>query len=126
MKVLGVFGWRNGSLILSVYLLVFGVFVGRGLKGDATNVSFTDQVRVNQEPVPSEHDLDMERKRQRALKKQEYEESKKLAEELLKSAQDLKDTIEKAGENTFPLKAIRKIDDIELLAKKLKSKLKGN
>ncbi|MBZ5534363.1 MAG: hypothetical protein LAO31_00290 [Acidobacteriia bacterium] len=67
----------------------------------------------------------MERKREIARKKQNYEDTKKLTEQLLKTVQDLKNSIEKAGENTLPLDAVKKTDEIESLAKKIKSKLKG-
>lgn len=83
------------------------------------------QVREPQEPRPSEHEQEMERKREIARKKQNYEDTKKLTEQLLKTVQDLKNSIEKAGENTLPLDAVKKTDEIESLAKKIKSKLKG-
>ncbi|MBZ5554261.1 MAG: hypothetical protein LAO21_16205 [Acidobacteriia bacterium] len=67
----------------------------------------------------------MERKREIARKKQNYEDTKKLADQLLKTVQDLKSSIDKAGENTLPLDAVKKTDEIESLAKKIKSKLKG-
>jgi hypothetical protein len=83
------------------------------------------QVRNPQEPRPSEQEQEMERKRDIARKKQNYEDTKKLTEQLLKTVQDLKSSIEKAGENTLPLDAVKKTDEIESLAKKIKSKLKG-
>ena len=67
----------------------------------------------------------MERKRDIARKKQNYEETKKLTEQLLRSVQDLKNSIDKAGENTLPLDAVRKTEEIESLAKKIKSRLKN-
>ena len=83
------------------------------------------QVREPQEPRPSEQEIEMERKREIARKKQNYEDTKKLADQLLKTVQDLKSSIDKAGENTLPLDAVKKTDEIESLAKKIKSKLKG-
>ncbi|MGB7621934.1 MAG: hypothetical protein WBN92_06250 [Terriglobia bacterium] len=67
----------------------------------------------------------MEHKREKARKKQEYEDTKKLSEQLLKTVQELKDSIDKAGENTLPVNAIRKTEEIESLSKKIKAKLKG-
>ena len=80
-----------------------------------------------QEHIPSEQELEMERKQLRDRKKAEYDKTKKMAEDLLKMAQDLKSSIDKAGENTLPLDAIRQADKIEALAKKIKSRVKtGN
>lgn len=83
------------------------------------------QVRNPQEQRPTEQEQEMERKRDIARKKQYYEETKKLTEQLLRTVQDLKNSIDKAGENTLPLDALRKTEEIESLAKKIKSRLKN-
>jgi hypothetical protein len=67
----------------------------------------------------------MERKREKAKKKQDYEDTKKLTEQLLKTVQELKDSIDKAGEDTLPVNALRKTEEIDSLSKKIKAKLKG-
>ena len=77
-----------------------------------------------EERVPrSEQERDMERKRELALKKQEYEKTRKMSQDLFTASQELKDLIEKAGENTLPLQAIKKLEEIESLSRKIKSRL---
>jgi|GEM_PF-5358156 len=94
-------------------------------RNGATSTSLSLQERNPQQAPPSEKELEMQHEQEKARKKQEYENTKKLADQLLKTAQELKDSIDKAGENTLPSNAIRKVDEIESLSKKIRSKLKG-
>lgn len=84
------------------------------------------QIQPPQESKPSQQELEIQRKMEKEKKKKDYENTKKMADELAKAAEDLRDSINKAGENTLPLDAIRKAEEIESLAKKIKAKLKGN
>jgi hypothetical protein len=129
--------WRFGSGVVRVSLSV--VFVAltiwmvlsrsgalRGEVGKAQAGALGGLAAgESQEDRKSEQQLEMEHKLERERKKKEYENTKKLAEDLSKASQDLKETIDKAGENTLPLGAIRKCEEIESMAKRLKSKLKG-
>ncbi len=83
----------------------------------------TDAVSQEERNPPSEQQRDMERKRELALKKQEYEKTKKMSQDLFTASEELKDLIEKAGENTLPLQAIKKLEEIESLSRKIKSRL---
>lgn len=84
------------------------------------------QVLDRQEKAPkSEMELEMEHKQKRAQRKEDYERNKVMADQILRLAQELKEEIDKAGENTLSLKAIRKSEEIESQIKKLKSRLKG-
>ncbi len=76
-------------------------------------------------PPRSEIEQEMERKQKKAQRKEEYENTKKLAEQILRLAQELKESIDKAGQDTLPLNALRKAGEIESLSKKLKSRLRG-
>ncbi|MDD5543733.1 MAG: hypothetical protein PHX83_11220 [Acidobacteriia bacterium] len=67
----------------------------------------------------------MKSKQQQEYRKRQFEETRKLAEELVVTSGQLKDMIEKAGQDTLPLQAIRKAEEIEALSKKIKSRLKG-
>ncbi len=78
-----------------------------------------------QQPPPSEQEQEMLRKQQRDYRKEQYEKTKQMAGDLLKMAQALKTSIDKAGENTLPLDAVKKTEEIESLAKKIRSRLKG-
>lgn len=47
------------------------------------------------------------------------------ADELVKLVQQLKDEIEKAGEFVVPVNSVRRTEDIEKLARKIRGRLKG-
>jgi hypothetical protein len=94
-------------------------------QGPAGPPSAGPQLRTPQEPRRSEEEVEMERKREKAKKKQDYEDTKKLTEQLLKTVQELKESIDKAGEDTLPVNALRKTEEIDSLSKKIKAKLKG-
>ncbi len=72
----------------------------------------------------TQQEIDFEHKQRRELRKEEFEKTKKMAADLAQMAEDLKTSIDKAGENTLPLDAVRKADAIESLAKKIRARLK--
>jgi uncharacterized protein YlxW (UPF0749 family) len=109
-----------GLVFFSVHEVVGSQFVALCMSLAALQTPAVPQ----QERIPrSEQERDMERKRELALKKQEYEKTKKMSQDLFTASQELKDLIEKAGENTLPLQAIKKLEEIESLSKKIKSRL---
>jgi hypothetical protein len=67
-----------------------------------------------------------EMQRKRELQMKEYEEAKRMSQDLVKAAGELKDLIEKAGQNTLAVQAVKKAQEIEGLTKKIESKLKGS
>lgn len=109
------------ALVLSsVNEVVIGHFAAQGMPMAAQQPPAASQ----EERIPrSEQERDMERKRELELKKQEYEKTKKMSQDLFTASQELKDLIEKAGENTLPLQAIKKLEEIESLSRKIKSRL---
>jgi len=61
----------------------------------------------------------------RKVNLQRQEELKKDTEKLLELATELKQSVDKADENTLSLEVIKKADQIEKLAKSVKEKMKG-
>lgn len=61
---------------------------------------------------------------QKNLNKQRNEEIKKDTDKLLDLANELKKSVDAAGTNTLSLEVIRKTDEIEKLAKKVRGKMK--
>ena len=61
----------------------------------------------------------------RKVNLQRQEELKKDTEKLLELATELKQSVDKADENTLSLEVIKKADQIEKLAKSVKDKMKG-
>jgi hypothetical protein len=62
---------------------------------------------------------------QKALNKERFEKLKKDTDELLKLATELKESVDKANQNTLSLDVIRKTEQIEKLAKSVRDKMKN-
>lgn len=58
--------------------------------------------------------------------KNRYDNLKRDSEKLLEMATELKQYIDKSGENVMSLEVIKKCDEIEKLSKSVRSKMKGN
>ena len=58
------------------------------------------------------------------LLKFQHEEVKKDMEKLVKLVAEVQEEIDKAGENVLPLKTLTKLDDVEKLSRKIRSRLK--
>jgi nitric oxide reductase activation protein len=73
-------------------------------------------------PVPKDVADKMEKERLR----ERYQNLKRDSEKLLEMATELKQYVDKSGENVMSLDVIRKCDEIEKLSKSVRSKMKGN
>jgi hypothetical protein len=60
-----------------------------------------------------------------AIAKQQHEEALKDAQNLISTAQQLKDELEKAGNYVVPMSSVKKTEDIEKLAKRIRGRLKS-
>ncbi len=58
------------------------------------------------------------------LLKQQHEEVKKDMEKLSKLVEEIQEELEKAGENVLPLNSLKKLEEVERLARKVRSRLK--
>ncbi len=58
--------------------------------------------------------------------KSRYENLKRDSEKLLELATELKQYVDKSGQNTMSLEVIRKCDEIEKLSKSVRAKMKGD
>jgi len=58
------------------------------------------------------------------LRKHQHEEIKKLTDELITLAFEVEEDIDKSGENVLPLSTLKKLEEIEKLAKKIRDRLK--
>jgi len=56
--------------------------------------------------------------------KWEYEATLKDIEKLVKLSTEIKDDMEKAGENVLPLATLKKLDDLERLTRKIRGRIK--
>jgi hypothetical protein len=60
-----------------------------------------------------------------AIAKQSHEEALKDAENLVAVAQELKEELQKAGDYTMPVSSVRKTEEIEKLARRIRGHLKS-
>ncbi len=80
-------------------------------------------------PVPRIPDEDPRlpngKSQKNAMAKQNHEEALKDAEELVTTAQQLQDEIKKAGSYVVPVESLKKTEEIEKLARRIRGRLKG-
>jgi hypothetical protein len=60
-----------------------------------------------------------------AIAKQQHEQALKDADELVSAAQDLRDQIKQAGNFVVPLGSVKKTEEIEKLARRIRGRLKS-
>jgi hypothetical protein len=103
----------------------FLVFLAAGILGGA------DQDPQNQRrplPIPPAPDEDTRlpdgKSQKNAIAKQQHEEALKDVNDLLAVAQELKDELQKAGNYVVPVSSVKKTEEIEKLARKIRGRLK--
>jgi hypothetical protein len=74
---------------------------------------------------PSQAEIEMENSRKKAFKKEQYESLKKDTDQLLALATELKQDVDKTTENTLSVDVIKKTEEVEKLAKKVREKMRG-
>jgi hypothetical protein len=88
------------------------------------------QVQNPRSPFPPREETDpvrkdMEKRRQKALNKERFNELKRDTEKLLELATELKAHVDKADENMLSVDVLKKTEQIEKLAKSVREKMKG-
>ena len=76
-------------------------------------------------PVMNDEEKRMMHDMERARQKKRAEEMQRDSQRLLQLATELKQEVDKAGENVLSLEAIRKAEEIEKLAHKVKERMRG-
>ena len=79
-----------------------------------------DKVPKSDAEVTAEHRLEKERQKQR------WQDIKKRSEQLLEVATELKQYVDKSGENVMSIEVIKKAEQMEKLSKDLQRKMKGD
>lgn len=110
---------RKTILPVMAFLLVTSLWfsVTRGVFAAAPAQS-------QQFPPPSQMERDMEARRLKEANKQRQEEIKQDTLRLFQLATELKDAVDKTDENMLSLDVVKKADEVEKLAKKVKEKMK--
>jgi hypothetical protein len=77
----------------------------------------------NQQPTPLE--IEWEKKRLKAMNEERHRSLQKDTDELLKLSTELKEYVDKSSENMLSVDVIKKAEEIEKLAKKVRNKMRG-
>ena len=72
----------------------------------------------------SQQEREMEDRRQKEANKQRQEEIRKDTQKLFQLATELKDAVDKSNEHVLSLDVVKKAEEVEKLAKKVKEKMK--
>ena len=72
----------------------------------------------------SQQEREMEDRRQKEANKQRQEEIRKDTQKLFQLATELKDAVDKTNEHVLSLDVVKKAEEVEKLAKKVKEKMK--
>jgi hypothetical protein len=87
-----------------------------------------DPRRPQLPPVPNPNEdqkLPNGKSQKDEIAKQNHEQSMKDAETLLSTAQELRDELRKAGNYVVPLESVKKTEEIEKLARRIRGRLKA-
>jgi hypothetical protein len=71
-------------------------------------------------------DPDIEKKMAKQRIKDRYKDLKRDSEKLLELATELKQQVDKSGENVLSMDVVKKCEEIEKLSKSVRSKMKGD
>jgi hypothetical protein len=109
---------RKPVLFLAVLLAV------AGLQLPAVHAVLA-QTRIDQPPLnPNPLEREMAEHRAREANKQRQEEIRSDTQKLFQLATELKAAVEKTNENMLSLEVVKKADEVEKLAKKVKEKMR--
>jgi hypothetical protein len=110
---------RKSIILLAVLLVV------AGMKLPAVHALLAQQSQMRQPPLnPGPMEREMAERRAREANKQRQEEIRSDTQKLFQLATELKDAVDKTNENMLSLDVVKKADEVEKLAKKVKEKMK--
>ena len=98
------------------------VLTGAILTSLAFNLSASPQ--ISSPPPPSQAEKDMEERQQKLANKKRQEDLQKDTDKLFVLASELKEAVGKSNENTLSLEVVRKAEEVEKLAKRVKDKMR--
>lgn len=116
--------------IFAILLLVFfvaGVVIGqdRPVPPTPTGPRSDPQFGTRRNNDLSEAELRMEREREKRMNQERHASLKEDTDKLLELATELKKRVDNSNENLLSLEVVKKAEEIEKLAKKVKEKMKG-
>lgn len=108
--------------LLLIFILTF--WVSRPGSAQTSVATQPEGQRIGQESDPIPRDIAARMAKERL--KNRYENVKRDSEKLLELATELKQYVDKSGDNVLSLEVIRKCEEIEKLSKSVRTKMKGD
>ena len=116
------------AVVLALLFLLFasgGSLLASGPSGKPVKQR-DNEAQFGSRQQPSQPDPDVLKKMEKARSKERYDDLKRDSEKLLELATELKQQVDKSGENILSMDVVKKCDEIEKLAKSVRGKMKGN
>lgn len=120
----------RATAVLILFVMVV-VWVPMYAAGPATSglsePGFPDQFgQKRQQDEPPKPDPEVEKQMQKARLDERYKNLKRDSERLLELATELKQYVDKSNQNVLSMEVVRKCEEIEKLAKSVRTKMKGD
>jgi Zn-dependent oligopeptidase len=124
VRHLGIVAWKGSRR--SAVALFTSILLARSPQDPTSQTGDFPNDRRPKEPNPNEDPrLPDGRSQKNAIAKQQHEDALKDAERLVEAAQDLRDELQRAGTFVVPLGSVKKTEEIEKLAKRIRGRLKS-
>jgi len=107
-----------------VLLIFLGLLALAGAGFRLTAVTALAPPQFRRPPQPSQAERDMEDRQLKLANKKRQEDIQKDTQKLFVLASELKEAVDKSNENMLSLDVIRKAEEVEKLAKKVKDKMR--
>ncbi len=126
MFIIDAASYSKEVYVLRKPVLFFAVLLAvAGLKLPAVHAVLVPQSQMGPPPLnPNPLEREMAERRAREANKQRQEEIRSDTQKLFQLATELKAAVEKTNENMLSLEVVKKADEVEKLAKKVKEKMR--
>ncbi len=111
-------------VLIFIVLAILGFPVS--LSAQSANTQQPTAQQIGQPPPEETIPKDIADRMAKERLKNRYDSLKRDSEKLLELATELKQYVDKSGENVMSLEVIHKCDEIEKLSKSVRTKMKGN
>ncbi len=106
-------------------LIVLSLLLASMSYGTETMSAVPRDPQIGTQTPPDPLEKQAEKQRDREMQRQRYIDLKKRAERLLEVATELKQYVDRAGDNVMSLEVLKKAQEMEKLSKDLQKRMKG-
>ena len=112
------------SVLKKIAFIVLAGLVLAGVKFSVNAAAVSGAPQFQRPPAQSDAEREMEERQQRELNKKRQTDIQQDTQKLYQLAGELKDAVGKSNENLLSLDVVRKAEEVEKLAKRVKEKMK--